>query len=265
MGRFSFLLLCKSLYRRRGGNDVCVYASFTEGSAPGNTAGHTRTYVVLVSAVAQCPRSLRSRLRSRITECFSFLLIRPWARDCLLIRSRNSWNSTFIPRAAIPHPVTDLGQPAFLTRTSSAYCRSCNEFLPVPLTFLQTNESPNAKRCTRCEAVISTYLTSIEDITCFVSHISYNHRSSLPCFGRKKNLCLNNRAILHLNFTPTKYPECFLDVTDKNVLLIVFIKIKLILFTKIIERRLLCYKCVTEFIVKSFYYIIELQYKVIKM
>lgn len=53
------------------------YASFTEGSAPGNTADRTRTNVVLVSAVAQCPRSLRSRLRSRITECFSFLLIRP--------------------------------------------------------------------------------------------------------------------------------------------------------------------------------------------
>lgn len=207
---------------------MCVYASFTEGSAPGNTAGHTRTYVVLVSAVAQCPRSLRSRLRSRITECFSFLLIRPWARDCLLIRSRNSWNSTFIPRAAIPHPVTDLGQPAFLTRTSSAYCRSCNEFLPFPLTFLQTNESPHAVLAAR------TYPTSLEDITCFVSHISYNRRSSLPSFGRKENLCLNNRALPHLNFTATKYPECFLDVTDKNLLFIVFIKIKLILFTKIV-------------------------------
>lgn len=44
-----------------------------------------------------------------------------------------------------------------------------------------------------------------------------------------------------------------------------FIKIKLILFTKIIERKLLCYKFVTEFFVKSFYFIIELQYKVIKM
>lgn len=55
----------------------------------------------------------------------------------------------------------------------------------------------------------------------------------------------------------------FLDVTDKNVLLIVFIKIKLILFTKIIERKLLCF--VTEFFVKNFYFIIELQYKVIKM
>lgn len=152
---FSFLLLCKSLYKRRGGNDVCVYASFTEGSAPGNTAGHTCTYVVLVSAVAQCPRSLRSRLRSRITECFSFLLIRPWARDCLLIRSRNSWNSTFIPRAAIPHPVTDLGQPAFLTRTSSAYCRSCNEFLPFPLTFRQMNELPNAVLATRKSLAVS--------------------------------------------------------------------------------------------------------------
>lgn len=54
----------------------------------------------------------------------------------------------------------------------------------------------------------------------------------------------------------------FLDVTYKNVLLIVFIKIKLILFTKIIERKPLCYKCVTEFFVKSFYFIIELQNKV---
>lgn len=262
MGYFSFLLLCKSLYKRRGGNDVCVYASFTEGSAPGNTAGHTRTYVVLVSAVAQCPRSLRSRLRSRITECFSFLLIRPWARDCLLIRSRNSWNSTFIPRAAIPHPVTDLGQPAFLTRTSSAYCRSCNEFLPFPLTFRQMNESPNAVLAARKSLALSPPVYKISHALYL---ISYNRRSSLPCFGRKENLCLNNRALPHLNFTPTKYPECFLDVTDKNVLLIVFIKIKLIWFKKIIERKLLCYKCVTEFFVKSFYFIIELQYKAIKM
>lgn len=190
---------------------MCVYASFTEGSAPGNT----RTYVVLVSAVAQCPRSLRSRLRSRITECFSFLLIRPWARDCLLIRSRNSWNSTFIPRAAIPHPVTDLGQPAFLTRTTSAYCRSCYEFLPFPLTFRQmANAVFTARKLT----------PPVYKISHALYFISYNRRSLLPCFGRKENLCLNNRTLPHLNFIPTKYPECFLDVTDKNGLLIVFLR-----------------------------------------
>lgn len=191
MGCFSFLLLCKSLYRRRGGNDVCVYASFAEGSAPGNTAGHTRTYVVLVSAVAQCPRSLRSRLRSRITECFSFLLIRPWARDCLLIRSRNSWNSTFIPRAAIPHPVTDFGQPAFLTSTTSAYCRSCNEFLPFPLTFRQMKESPNAVLVARKSLALTPPVYKI-------SHALYSYLTIVGLYYR----ALEERKIFDSTIEP---------------------------------------------------------------
>lgn len=153
--------------------------------------------------------------------------------------------------AGIPHPHLHRLLPIMQRISSVSTHLSANEWI--------------AKRCTRCEEVISPYPTSLEDITCFVSHIPYNRRSSLPCFGRKENLCLNNRALPHLNFTSTKYLECFLDVTDKNVLSIVFIKIKLILFTKIIERRPLCYKCVTEFFVESFYFIIELQYKVIKM